>query len=110
MVSATKMLFALSLLVGAMADPRVQYWAKHKQGIKEGETATERAARGAVSDECAQDVVANMPAWSGNKYEAKLGRLNILSIGPAAGAEPYNTKSEALDAIADMQSIKNAHC
>lgn len=110
MVSATKTLCALSLLAGAMADPRVQYWAKHKQGMKEGETTTERAARGATSDVCAQMVVANMAAWSSNRYDAKIGRLNIVSIGQMDGAEPYETKKDALDAIAEMQAIKTAHC
>lgn len=50
-----------------------------------------------------------MLVWSNNKYDAALGRFNVISIGQKDGDAPYNTKREALEAIEEMQRIVNAN-
>ena len=54
-------------------------------------------------------IAANMLVWSNNKYDAALGRFNVISIGQKDGDAPYNTKREALEAIEEMQRIVNAN-
>ena len=109
MVKPSGLLYASLFLLGALADPRKSYWAKHLQGLGDGGVGTERRAAGATSDQTAALIAANMLVWSNNKYDAALGRFNVISIGQKDGDAPYNTKREALEAIEEVQRIVNAN-
>lgn len=111
MIKVTAFLVASLWLVASMADPRLQYSAKHSQGLGENGIGTERAAAGSVSDQVGALIEQQMGVWSGGRYQAgRNQRLpNLIVVRPVDGTLPAASKREALDIIQDMRNIINAN-
>lgn len=101
--SSLNMFMALALLVALVSNvfaARLSYSARYSEGVGGKPGMTSLAQQ--IEDAHEETILENMNAWSGGRYKASKGRLNIISVAAVAMVQ---TKTEASGEIQAMRAL-----
>lgn len=104
MVNFTVYALAALTLASQIAAVRITYSCKHNGGL--GNSAFETKNAGEIDDAVGNNIVANMGAWSNNRYTATLRNpLNLITVKLDPNTPAVAGKAQALDEIANMEDV-----
>lgn len=98
----------LCLVAGALADKKLTYSCRNKNGGINKSGKDETKAGGTISDDFADKILDKIEDWSDGKYQAKQNRIgrDLVTI---VCKDAKDNQVDALAAVADQQSIVNKH-